>query len=121
MDKDTKRNITIAAVLAVAAVFVLWWMKPGAPVYVADPNSIPVPDATGLANQAATPGYMSYNVPPYDPGALPPITTYVGGSSIDNSTGKGCCPGCAGDDIGVTNNIGQYFGLMGPGALAGAA
>lgn len=121
MDKDTKRNITIAAVLSIAAVFVLWYMKPGAAIYAADPSSVPVPDTSGTAAPAQAGGYMTYNVPAYDPGALPPITTYVTGGSIDNSSGKGCCPGCAGDTANITNSIGHYYGLMGQGGLAGAA
>lgn len=126
MSKEEKRNIIIAGVLAVAAVVVLYLMKPHAAIYTADPSQTPVPDTAGVAAPGAVPGYMSYNVPPYDPGNLPPInnTATVGGSvfNTDNSTGKGCCPGCAGDNSGSTNNnIGSYYGLMGLGSLAGAA
>lgn len=121
MDKDEKRNIIIAAVLSVAGVVVFWYMRSGAAVYTADPSLTAVPDTSGTANPAAAPNYMSYNVPPYDPGNLPPITTYIGGSPLITNNGEGCCPGCAGDDIDITDNIGSYYGLMGRGGLAGAA
>lgn len=128
MNKEEKRNIIVAAVLAVGAVVILWYMRSGPVVYTADPNATAVPDTTGVAAPAAIPGYMSYNVPPYDPGSLPPISNVatVGGSvfntNTDNSTGKGCCPGCAGENSGATSNdIGAYYGLMGLGSLAGAA
>jgi hypothetical protein len=127
MDKSEKHNIIIAAVLSVAAVVIIWYMRSGTQIiYQADPNNTAVPDTTGIAAPGAVPGYMSYNVPPYNPGGLPPInnTATVGGSAFntDNSTGKGCCPGCAGENSGSTNtNIGSYYGLMGLGSLAGAA
>lgn len=118
---DEKKNILIAAALSVAAVVVIWYMRSGQVVYTQNPSLPLVGDTSGTAAPAADPSYMSYNVPPYDPGSIPPITTYIGGSPIVNNIGEGCCPGCAGEAGSITDNIGSYYGLMGLGNLAGAA
>lgn len=135
MSKEDKRNIIVAAVLAIAAVFVLYWMRSGQKViYTQNPDLPMTPDTTGAANPTligldagGVPPYMSYNVPAYDPGALGDINmpAYIGGSVFggnpnitanDNSSGKGCCPGCAGDDVGILNNIPSFSSLMGLGS-----
>lgn len=122
ISKENKRHLLIGIVLAVAAFIVWWyWRTDGQVVYQQDPTSAAVPDQTGDAAPGAIPGYVGYNVPPFNPGALPPITYNTGGSPNVTNNGVGCCPGCAGDDIGITQDIGMYYGLGGLGNYAGAA
>lgn len=129
MDKSEKVNIIIAGVLCVGAVAVLYYLRtPGAANVVYQNSGATLP-ATSVAGDAANvPGYTSYNVPPYNPGALPPITTTVTGGALDASQnaalniGSGCCPGCAGETgTSTTTDISKYLGIMGLGSLAGAA
>lgn len=84
------------------------------------------PDAVDIAGDTASsnPGYISYNIPPYNPGALPDIVdnTFLDNRIANNSggAGQGCCPGCAGDDT-VSNDSGLFQSVMGLGNYAGGA
>ncbi len=124
MNKDEKRNIMVGVAVGVLGLIIIWYFSSSnALAYKANPNAAPSPDGAGVVGvDSGMPGYYTdYNIPGYNPGNMPNITSYVGGSPV--STGGGCCDKCAGDEPGLINtqNIGMYYGVLGMGAISGGA
>lgn len=118
MTKEEKTTAGIAAALGVAAILVIWWMRGSASSTTVLPAATTTVPATSVAGTSANgSGYISYNIPPFDPGSLPNIMNNVIGGATN--IGTGCCPGCSGTDD-TTNQVGEYQSLSGLGNFAGS-
>lgn len=124
MSKDDKRNIMVGVAVGILGLIIIWYFSSSNALTIApNPNLAAAPDMAGaVGTDSGMPGYYSsYNLPGYNPGGLPDISSYLGGSPIDNSTGGACCDKCADDIPGFMENsdIGFYYGVLGMGSLAG--
>lgn len=93
------------------------------------------PTATVVANGSVTPSvavpatddsgsYIGYNIPPFNPGALPDISNLTlldSSTHDDHSTGTSCCPTCAGINNIVQSGIGLFKSALGLGTQAGSS
>ena len=118
MSKEERTTAIIAAALGIAAILLIWWMRGStASSDVLPAATTTVPATTIAGTSANNPGYVSYNIPGFDPGALPSLINNVTGGTTN--IGAGCCPGCAGTDD-TTNQIGEYQAISGLGNFAGS-
>lgn len=108
-----------------AIVIIVLQRNSAAGVVTVPSNGDPITTAVAAAtptDSSTNPGYISYNIPAYNPGALPNISSNtVLNDGINNitATDPSCCPGCAGDD--TDNSTPSFYNaIMGLGGYAGA-